>query len=390
MMNWCRKELAINAGASQKASRLTLLKLGMALGMTLGRQACLVTTCLALLAHTASTKAVASGINAATQDLINASSSSSVIAVPVSAFSTYPSSLVVRQCEENTLTESAAENSACQEDIIAPDTFIDALRESSFFSSLHPYEEKSDYQLLIANVSNENAHLAEITLQWRSMEIASHVLQVNVPKISQNGKAHYAAELVAQWRDLAIKQNLFSASYLYQALDASNYERELVVPQTVGEFKKLDTQLYADPFSGAITRYVHPTYEEALLDIIVYPFTHKLSKENNLLLNEQLKADLEKTGEIAKAQELTLTLANPAAPYKSKGEENGWRLGIAAQSEKSPTLYATTYVFRKHDKIIKIATTFPADFSDPLVDELMQNVDVPKESVLMRSIRELL
>jgi hypothetical protein len=245
-------------------------------------------------------------------------------------------------------------------------------------------------------VGRVSTQFAEITLQWRGMEINSHIVKAGAQKQAesgtdgQNNKLKQAETLIRQWEDNAVNEGIFTAEFLYRALEASNYQHDLAVPNSFGQFTKLDTQLFADPFSGAITRYTHPAYEDALVDVIVYPFTHKITEDDRTLLNEQLDVDLAKASAVAKAQQLTLTLSSPAAPYKVKGIADGWRLGITAESEKAPTLYASTYVFRKHDKIIKIATTFPTDFSDPLVDELIQRVDVPKESLLMKRVRKLL
>ena len=304
------------------------------------------------------------------------------VSAPVSVFSTYPSSELVALCNE-------PEN-RCEEDSITPDEFVSALKATSYLTSMQPYAENNDYELLIANVGKVSTQFAEITLQWRGMEIDSHIAKTNSQKQAESGNLQHAEALIRQWEDNAVNKGIFTAEFLYRALDASNYEHDLAVPHSFGQFTKLDTQLFADPFSGAITRYTHPAYEDALVDVIVYPFTHKITEDDRTLLNEQLDADLAKASVVAKAQQLTLTLSHPAAPYQVKGFADGWRLGVKAEAENLPTLYASTYVFRKHDKIIKIATTFPTDFSDPLVNELIQHVDVPKESLLMKRVRKLL
>ncbi|MEQ3640466.1 MAG: hypothetical protein ABNH03_11980 [Alteromonas sp.] len=304
------------------------------------------------------------------------------VSAPVSVFSTYPSPELVALCNEP--------ESRCEEDSITPDEFVSALKATSYLMSLQPYAENNDYELLIANVGKASTQFAEITLQWRGMEINSHIVKTSAHKPAESGNLQHAETLIRQWEDNAVNEGIFTAEFLYRALEASNYQHDLAVPNSFGQFTKLDTQLFADPFSGAITRYTHPAYEDALVDVIVYPFTQKITEDDRTLLNEQLDVDLAKASAVAKAQQLTLTLSSPAAPYKVKGIADGWRLGIAAESEKAPTLYASTYVFRKHDKIIKIATTFPTDFSDPLVDELIQRVDVPKESLLMKRVRKLL
>jgi hypothetical protein len=317
-----------------------------------------------------------------TAHAVVAKSAANTVTAPVSVFSSYPSAALVALCSE--------QKSSCEEDSITPDAFISALKAASYITSLQPYAENNDYELLIANVGKVSAQYAEITLQWRGIEINSHIVTTSVLNNTDSEQNEYAEALINQWEDNAVSEGIFTAEFLYRALDASNYQLDLTVPNSFGQFTKLDTQLFADPFSGAITRYTHPAYEDALVDVIVYPFTRKITQDDRTLLNEQLNADLAKASAVAKAQQLTLTLSSPPAPYQVKGFADGWRLGLTAESEKAPTLYASTYVFRKHDKIIKIATTFPTDFSDPLVDELIPHVDVPKESLLMKRVRKLL
>ena len=303
----------------------------------------------------------------------------------VSVFSTYPSEALESLCSQSTLTAS------CSEDAIAPTTLINAIQTTRVFSALTPFAEGSDYELLIANVGHSEIDLSsqfvEFTLQWRGIEIDSAMFNTAQRASS---KDQLASELVMQWVEHIKVRDIFSTRYLYSALDASNYESSLTVPERVGDFTKLDTQLYADPFSGAITRYTHPSYEDALVDVTVYPILDSLDKEVNLLLNNQLDQDYEKANSVASAQQLTLSLSDPASPYSVNPTIQGWRLGLKAESETADPIYASTYVFRKEDKFVKVATTFPTHFSDPLVNELITHVQVPKESPLMKNIREML
>ena len=304
---------------------------------------------------------------------------------PVSIFSTYPSDAL------NALCKAEAQKENCIEDAIAPAAFVNAIQATQLFSSLAPFNEGSDYEVLIANLgtttSHGNAQFVEFTLQWRGIEIDSATFTEWQQTPSQS---NIIDTLVAKWVTHIKQQNVFSSRYLYSALEASNYENSLTVPDSIGEFTKLDTQLYSDPFNGAITRYTHPAYEDALVDVTVYPILGSLETADNVLLNKQLNEDLEKANSVAQAQQLTLSLPAPASPYTVSPAIQGWRLGLKAESDTTPTIYASTYVFRQEDKIVKVATTFPTDFSDPLVNELLAHVQVPKESALMKNIRAML
>ena len=360
--------------------------------------------------------------------------------LPVSVFSTYPSDALQQSCqtqrqidvETKTVTsfkpqhesidgyvnESAlfANNELCIEDAISPDAFIEQIIKSGVFTNLRPFGEGNDYELLIANVGpaprtthdnlmpKDAKQYAEFTIQWRGIEIDSASFSASLNndtnKIkskrqgSQEGIANAQQQapqtLVSKWLDYAERTGLFTSQYLFTALEASNYESALQVPSAVGEFTKLATQLYADPFSGAITRYTHPAYEDALIDVTVYPFLEQLTLDENELLPKQLEEDLKRAKSNAQIQKLTLSQVKPAARYKVNNQIFGWRLGLSATSESSPSIYATTYVFRRQDKIIKVSTTFPPDYSDNIVDKLIVKIEVPEESKMMKNVRALL
>lgn len=325
----------------------------------------------------------------------------------VSVFSTYPSEGLLESCSEqrkaNTLKpDPVSSTTLCQEDAITPESFIKELNESGKFNNLLSYAEGNDYELLIANlgaapgVHRQNAkQFAEFTLQWRGIEIDSSAFDITVETSDTNlnekqGSENNARLLVSRWLEHVKYNQIFTSEFLFDALEASNYSSALQVPKTVGDFTKLDTQLFSDPFSGAITRYIHPNFEDALVDVTVYPFLAQLSSLESELLPQELESDFQKASATAERQHLILSQISPASPYVVNDELSGWRLGLSANSETSPTIFATTYVFRQQDKIVKVSTTFPPEFSDTIVNQLMVKVEVPRESEMMKKVRLLL
>lgn len=325
----------------------------------------------------------------------------------VSVFSTYPSEALLQSCySQQKPTHSPPidtdSSNLCFEDAISPDSFINVLSESGEFNNLLPYGEGSDYELLIANVGaapHEHqqyaTQFAEFTLQWRGIEIDSSLFDSGVETRDGDNKENTdigkeTKRLISRWLQHVRQTGLFTSKFLFDALEASNYDVALQVPDTVGEFKKLDTQLFPDPFSGAITRYTHPDYEDALVDVTVYPFIGQLSTTENELLPKQLESDLQRARATAERQKLTLSQISPASPYAVNSQLVGWKLGLSAASDNLPTIYATTYVFRQQDKIVKVSTTFPPDFSDNIVNKLIVEIQVPQESVMMKKVRDML
>lgn len=313
--------------------------------------------------------------------------------VPVSVFSTYPSDQLAKSCND------ISSLSACKEDGISPDLFIKLLKEKAWFKEVMAFNEHFDYELLIAHMNSlsdkhRETHFLEVTLLWRGMEINS----TSVDTMSQqnhNGKSHDSEEDIAErllslWYSISQENNVFSTDFLYSALEASDYTRSLKVPQKLGDFNRFDTQLYPDPFKGAVTRYTHPTFEDALVDITVYPLLAKANADKDTLLQQALHEDWKKASEVAHARGLNLSKDKPLTEFTANPLAKGWRLSMKAESETSDTIYATTYVFTQHDKIIKISTTFPTALSDPIARTLMETIEVPAPSRLMEQVRQLL
>ncbi|MBQ4829610.1 hypothetical protein J8L84_09970 [Alteromonas sp. MMG017] len=334
------------------------------------------------------------------------------IAISLAVFSTYPSETLLDACGDTEATQE------CIEDTIAPEAFISTLITKSWFTEIKPFGNDSDYELLIANVAKQGEtvnpskklskekHFTELTLQWRGIEIDSLVIasQVNDSEAS----TEKAIEPLVSWYKHATENELFTPTFLYHALNASDYGNHLSVPESLGDFTRLDTQLYPDPFKGSITRYTHPSFEDALVDVTVFPILAKLdtnassdtadtantsienSARTDALLHQQLDEDWNKADHVANARNLTLSQPQPISAFNVKGFANGWRLVLKADSPVDDPIFATTYVFTRNDKIVKVATTFPSDFSDDLANELIAHITVPEESMLMQQVRAML
>ncbi|WOI38810.1 hypothetical protein R1T43_07200 [Alteromonas sp. CI.11.F.A3] len=334
------------------------------------------------------------------------------IAISLAVFSTYPSETLLDACGDTEATQE------CIEDTIAPEAFISTLITKSWFTEIKPFGNDSDYELLIANVAKQGEtvnlskklskekHFTELTLQWRGIEIDSLVIasQVNDSEAS----TEKAIEPLVSWYKHATENELFTPTFLYHALNASDYGNHLSVPESLGDFTRLDTQLYPDPFKGSITRYTHPSFEDALVDVTVFPILAKLdtnassdtadtantsienSARTDALLHQQLDDDWNKADHVANARNLTLSQPQPISAFNVKGFANGWRLVLKADSPVDDPIFATTYVFTRNDKIVKVATTFPSDFSDDLANELIAHITVPEESMLMQQVRAML
>lgn len=333
------------------------------------------------------------------------------VKAPIAFFSTYPSDNASEACRF--VNEK---KQACEDDPISPQQFLDILSEQDWFTAVLPSSSGSDYELLISNQSATVAdgttwqntistlsmgtvsppvhvrNFTEVTVQWRGVEINTRLLDIKVPALTDQNSYDVARTALTRWWQDASDNGVFSARYLYSALDASDYFDNMQLPASIGEFVKDDTQLYHDPFKGVISRYLHPQYENALLDISVYPILSPLNQSDETLLHSELQQDLAQAKDIALARDMTLDNEGGISSFSITGNNriaDGKVMALTASSENAESLFASTYVFRQQDKIIKITTTFPRHVSDTLVQQAMPSIVVPEQSKLMAAIREM-
>ncbi|WP_218311920.1 hypothetical protein [Alteromonas antoniana] len=333
------------------------------------------------------------------------------VRAPVAFFSTYPSNNASETCRIVN-----RQKQACIDDPISPQQFLDVLSEQDWFTAVLPSSSGSDYELLISNQSATVAdgtpwqstisalsmgtvstpvyvrNFTEVTVQWRGVEIDTRLLDITVPALTEQNAQDIARTALTRWWQDVSDNDVFSARYLYSALDASNYFDNMQLPAQIGDFIKDDTQLYHDPFKGVISRYLHPQYENALLDISVYPILSPLSQSDDTLLHSELQQDLAQAKDVASARDMTLDDDGGITPFSIAGSDRiaeGKVMALTATSENAESLFASTYVFRQQDKIIKITTTFPRRVSDSLVQQAMPSIIVPEPSKLMAAIREM-
>ncbi|MEW9798910.1 hypothetical protein [Alteromonas sp. CYL-A6] len=317
-------------------------------------------------------------------------------------YSTYPSDNMTLQCRENP--------TPCVEDMIAPEAFLKAIKNAPNAASMLASDtHRSDYELLIANLGQQHpktfwqsvsatlsgngntavqsTQFAEFTVVWRGVELSSTVVKQQFT--GSDSDEDMAASLINQWWDSVSSSDVFSSHFLYQSLKASNYRDDMLVPQKIDAFDRITTEWYPDPMEGVISRYVHPDYQEAMLDINVFPIRQSLASDTTSILAQEIHRDYSQARQVAQARNLTLREVQPVSQFPLTGQrEGGLRLSLMAESETTDKIYASIYVFRQEDKIVKITTTLPSRFSDSLVAEAMTSIKVPSESVLMATLRE--
>lgn len=315
--------------------------------------------------------------------------------IPINVFSTYSSELAAKQCQRY-----VGENSACKNDGISASLFLNAIEELVLFSELSPSVSRHDYELLIANQTVESQHnspknarlatlsLTEFSIEWRGILIDNQIVEFqHQGDITPLDVKHI---LVKWWLDIQSRKVL-SAPYLYQALAASNYLEELELPLYLNQFQLAQRHLYPDPFKGIIARYIHPEFTDAIFDISIYPILAAIDTPVKEQLADELNSALEQAKKVAQSRNMQMTVDQHNVPFMvGNANMSGLMVEISASGEYNDALYASIYVFRLQDKIVKFSTTFPSSIGDPLVEAALPLLQVPVESALMKQLRSAL
>ncbi len=255
----------------------------------------------------------------------------------------------------------------------------------------------SEYEVLIGNaaVYDEDSKtlngVFEITTTWRNVPIDD--ITINIDLHSKD--MHQAAfDALSQWQEHVKNLHVLEAPRIYEVLNASNYFSDLSVPAHIGEFTKSAFDIYRDPMLGSITRYIHPEYNDAIVDVSVYPLSpfqvDAESKSDAQRLNHELISEAQQIQHTIEAANISDFSVSNIEPYvvKVAGKPiHGYRLAVMLNSNTVP-VYSTHYVFLQNDKVIKLNGNVPSSMMAKLVAESLPHISVPSESVFMKHMRQ--
>jgi hypothetical protein len=277
----------------------------------------------------------------------------------------------------------------------------------------------SEYEVLIGNAlvdvhidNTSNVKTAELVLEittsWRQVPIDD--IELNA-KIDINELEASTSVMLQKWVEHLEENKVLEADRIYETLNASNYNKELAVPDAIGDFVLQASAVYRDPLMGSITRYVHPDFTDAVVDISVYPFSpfkqvatdvtdlasntaqskfSDVSNANRDYLALEMKDEVSQIKQLiaqANIQDYSISDVQAAEVVVAGKAIQGFRLEVLLNTESDP-VYSTQYVFKQNDKVIKLTGNLPQFMMSALVSESLPQIRVPAESSFMRSLRQ--
>ena len=345
---------------------------------------------------------------------------------PVSLFYKYPSESLDSECrafDDQSLLHHCVSN---QFDIR---TLQHALEQSGKFQQVALADDNAPYQVLtsIAVLDQESGgELGNAALSGATLMMVPLVMEKTL-----------RAEVVVTWQELPIKlydytipfefsaslftagdsydkkitasiterlladlqqENVFSGNYLMAALDASDYERDLRVPDAVDDYFLDQKYVLNNPFHGALLTFQHKQFAFDRAEVFVYPIrTTSWQDAGALSAREADNLRMELNAMVNQGQIRALDLGEVKPLQWQVGGQNyqgAFYTGMLTDQE-GQTGRTATYIFTKEDKFVRVRAVFPmqedsieAQNPDGFVKALLEHIQPPGESVFMARLRE--
>jgi hypothetical protein len=318
----------------------------------------------------------------------------------LTAFSAFATTPIYAAYLSDELTSQCQQNApkACRLNVLNGEQLTELLLALPSSMLITDALSESEYEVLIGNAFvdiNEPGQQAtlvfEISTTWRNIPIDDLVLRQST---TLNSPYDAALQMLSQWAEHIEVQAILDAQQIYTVLGASNYVKQLQVPARIGEFLKTQSAIYRDPMLGSITRYAHPRFDSAVVDISVYPLFNTLPRlpKQSIEAGLRLEMDTEivsmkKLIAQANIADFSVSSVSPASVIVDGQTLNGLSVEVQMHSKTDPT-YTTQYIFQQHDKVIKLSANLPQYMMIELVNESVPSIKVPSESAFMRNMRK--
>ena len=251
----------------------------------------------------------------------------------------------------------------------------------------------SEYELLVSSaiVPSALGHdelMIEMTTSWRGIPVD----EFSIKGASEESIFDVASLHIDQWVMHAIENNVFEPEKIYSQIGASDYLSNMQLPQNIGEFVFIETALYHDPMLGSISRYMHPDYSDAIVDVSVYPvspFIHAY-KETKHPIDAEMKIEKENIKALiarANIDDYEISEIQSMRFDSAIGEVDALSIEVALQASIDP-IYSTQLLFAQNDKFVKVTGTLPKEMMLALVQDSIKTIAVPEESRFMQMMRQ--
>ncbi|SHF92340.1 hypothetical protein SAMN04487965_2963 [Microbulbifer donghaiensis] len=257
--------------------------------------------------------------------------------------------------------------------------------------------------LMMLPIVMEKTIRAEIVVTWKEVPIKRYDYTIpfeysasifNAGSYDDSIAAHIAEKLLS---DLE-QENVFAGAYLMAALQASDYENDLSVPETIEDYLFDEKYIHNNPFFGALLTFQHRQFAFDRAEVYIYPIRSTDWTDTATITQgeaENLRRDLKLMQREGQFKEVVLDSVEPLN-WKVGGKEIfGSFYSNTLTDVEGQQVRTATYVFTKGDKFVRIRAIFPvqegsatAESPDKFVHTLLEEVSLPEESLFMARLRQ--
>lgn len=193
--------------------------------------------------------------------------------------------------------------------------------------------------------------------------------------------------------------DVFSAEFLWTALDASNYQEDLTLPDVAGRYLKTIEHRFQHPLLGVQNRYTHENFPLFAIDTFVYPVAHWDYRDQETALRREM-IDIQ--------DDIKITLRTSGIDeLRFEDIEIMERFGVESPIFKLRGEYTTndneileTYIYLgiQKDKFVKIRVSRESgderseesfsDLAEAFLEDFLDSIEVPEESLFMLKLRQ--
>lgn len=336
---------------------------------------------------------------------------------PVSVYQSPPSQQLVEQCD----AYKKAISQSCNIRTFALERYQQSLNDSEMFDQALIADPNAEYKIAIATVllhqdelgdipkgllsgmtlmlvplTEEQEVRAEVSVYWHKLKIKQYdyqlpyVSQISLFNKGDEEQQTFSRLLTSHFIADAQRDNVFSSQYLSYVLDATDYQRSLIVPEQIGNFKLVNQYIFRNPLLGAISTYIDPDFANDKIDLFVYPIPrprYENYAQNLPLELQRIKEELATVGQEQHWQELHFSNDTPIKAGTSEHPLAGLSSVGTYRNQLGEESYTSIYLFADKDKFIKFRATFPEQFITPQIRQSLARISVPEASTFMTKLR---
>lgn len=181
-----------------------------------------------------------------------------------------------------------------------------------------------------------------------------------------------------------------------KSTEFTNYDEDLITPQTVDELILIDKVVHENPFLGVSLTYENRDFPEDNINAYVYAINEISWEDIDATLEDELNHALKEVDLAiqyghykSRETELITNMEFSSNQIKFSGKKASFKL----TTKDNILIYSDIYLFNAEDKYIKFRTSFDSrmtnsSMGDSVVKKILPLMKIPPESLSMRALRD--